>query len=174
MPAKNLPLSTEPRLPTDYDVNLLHNIAEDAGDAEVVRLCDAAMRNYASARASVGVEIDKGRHAQAFRAVLIRQGKECRRAKLREVLRDPSSYPMDASVYARDEAHPPELDDEVIVFAPEMTRPHEFGGTTVVMSVYGIVRVIEELEEERGRRAPVAQRYRALIETVEAEENGFI
>ena len=61
----------ESKNPPDSQVLLLQQIAERAGDDELVRLCAAALKDYATAREAILREIAYGPHAQAFRDAVL-------------------------------------------------------------------------------------------------------
>ncbi len=56
--------------PPDDHIATLRGLAEAAGDEELVQLCGAALRDYATARDVIAREIAAGPLAEAFSAAL--------------------------------------------------------------------------------------------------------
>ena len=68
---KKTAVDPESKNPPDSQVRLLQEIAERAGDDELVRLCEVALKDYASAREAILREIAYGPHAEAFRDAVL-------------------------------------------------------------------------------------------------------
>jgi hypothetical protein len=72
MPSKKKPVvDPESKNPPDSQVLKLQEIARAAGDEELVKLCTAAINDYASAREAILREIAYGPHAEAFKAAIL-------------------------------------------------------------------------------------------------------
>lgn len=65
------PVDPSTKNPTDDQIVKLQQIARAAGDEELVKLCEAALKDYANAREAILREIAYGPHAEAFKQAVL-------------------------------------------------------------------------------------------------------